>query len=303
MATFTIDPEATIGGLHLKVSDIVNARRFYEGLLGFRATEDDRGILHLRAGDGVPVLLVSERPRALPSPPRTTGLYHFAVRLPSREALARFLWHAQQIGLRLQGAADHGVSEALYLDDPDGNGMEIYADRPRETWRTQGHRLEMRTVPLNVDRLIATIVDGAPSWDGLPDGTDIGHVHLKVADLPETERFYCDGLGFTLQMRYGDSALFMSAGGYHHHIGANTWSGRGAPPPPEDAVGMRYFVLHLSDQTALEALHDHLVETGIDVVEDGYVYWVTDPSGNRIAFTTPDHLPVRSDAPVGRLPR
>jgi catechol 2,3-dioxygenase len=191
MDAYLIDEGTRIGGVSLQVADLARAQRFYEASLGFHAEARDDGALALRAGDDMPVLLVIELPDALPRSPRATGLYHFAIRLPSRLELARFLRHAQSVGLRFQGASDHGVSEALYLADTEGNGIEIYADRPRETWRTGDGRLDMGTEPLDVDGLLALLADDAPNWAGLPSGTDIGHVHLQVADLAATERFYC----------------------------------------------------------------------------------------------------------------
>jgi catechol 2,3-dioxygenase len=185
----------------------------------------------------------------------------------------------------LQGAADHGVSEALYLADPDGNGIEIYRDRPQDEWPWQEDGLRMVTDPLDVDSLMAQR-DGP--WSGLPSATRIGHVHLHVADLAQAQRFYCDLLGFGLTQRYGQSAIFLSAGGYHHHIGLNVWAGVGAPPPPSDAVGLRFFTVYLPDGAELARVAERLraadvplapVESGARA-EDAFV--VRDPAGNGI---------------------
>lgn len=291
MTAYSIDERAKIGGISLQVADITRVRRFYGEMLGFRIDDRGGGVLALRAGDGPTLILVEQRPNALPRLRRATGLYHFAIRLPSRLDLARLLRHAVSANLRFEGASDHGVSEALYLTDPEGNGIEIYIDRPRSTWRTQDGRLDMGTEPLDVDGILATLTDDTPAWAGMPAGSDIGHVHLQVAELAPTERFYCNGLGLQLQMRYGDSALFMSAGGYHHHVGANTWLSAGASPPPEEAVGMRYFALHLPDREALADLVEHAASAGIHVASNEGTYWVTDPSGIRIALVTAGHLP------------
>jgi catechol 2,3-dioxygenase len=285
MSSFSIHPETKIGHVALTVADMQRALAFYEDVLGFAAERGGHEVA-LRAGSGEPLILLTELPGARPKPQRTTGLYHYAIRLPDRVSLALVLRQLQRTGYKLQGASDHGVSEALYLADPDGNGIEIYRDLPRDAWPRQGDDLEMGTAPLDVDGLLATPGAATTDWHGAAEGTDIGHVHLHVADLDAARRFYCDVLGFTLMQRYGSSALFVSAGGYHHHIGLNTWAGAGAPPPPADVVGLRYFALRLPDTSVLDALVAHLTGLGIATTPTAGGVRLTDPSQNTILLTT-----------------
>jgi catechol 2,3-dioxygenase len=202
------------------------------------------------------LIILDERPDAHPRPPRSTGLYHAAILLPTRRDLARTLRRLAEARYPLTGASDHRVSEALYLDDPDGNGLEIYADRPRAAWPTAGPEVRMTVDPLDIDDLLAEN-DSAP-WSGLPAGTILGHMHLHVADLPSAEAFYVGLLGFSVMQRFGSSALFVAAGGYHHHLGLNTWAGVGAPPPPPNTVGLAYFTIHLPDEAARSAVFDRI---------------------------------------------
>jgi catechol 2,3-dioxygenase len=201
--------------------------------------------------------------------------------------LARTLDRLANQGYPLQGAADHGVSEALYLTDPDGNGIEIYIDRPRDEWPRQDDQLQMGTDPLNI-RALLNQSDGL--WKGLPPDTRIGHVHLQVAHLDQAESFYCDVLGLELMQRYGPSALFLSAGGYHHHVGLNTWAGVGAPPPPPDAVGLRHFSIDLPDDKELARIAERLQAADIPfepvavALREGVAKLVRDPSGNGIVL-------------------
>ena len=285
MTSFSIHPETKIGHVALTVADMQRALAFYEDVLGF-AVERREHEVALRAGSGEPLILLTELPGARPKPQRTTGLYHYAIRLPDRASLALVLQQLQRTGYGLQGASDHGVSEALYLADPDGNGIEIYRDLPRGAWPRQGDDLKMGTAPLDVDGLLATPGAATTDWHGAAEGTDIGHVHLHVADLDAARRFYCDVLGFTLMQRYGSSALFVSAGGYHHHIGINTWAGAGAPPPPADAVGLRYFALRLPDRSVLDALVARLTGLGIATTPTPVGVRLLDPSQNTILLTT-----------------
>jgi catechol 2,3-dioxygenase len=212
-----------------------------------------------------------------------TGLYHFAVLVPSRADLGRALRRMVETDTVLQGAADHGVSEALYLADPDGNGIEVYRDRPRTEWPMVAGRLQMGADPLDIEALLA----GEPGRDGrgLAPATVMGHVHLHVSRLDEAERFYADILGFDVMQRYGPSALFVSAGGYHHHIGLNTWAGVGAPPPPASAIGLRHFVVRLPGEAARSALSDRVSAAGIPVESRADGVLVRDPAGNAILLT------------------
>jgi catechol 2,3-dioxygenase len=187
-----------------------------------------------------------ERKGAIPKPRRTTGLYHFAILVPSRAALGRSLRRLAEMRWPISGAADHLVSEALYLDDPDGLGIEIYRDRPRDTWRVVDGELAMATDPLDVQD-VADEPGAEMPWTGLEAGTVMGHVHLHVPHLDTAETFYCGRIGFDPIVRRYPGALFVAAGGYHHHLGLNVWAGIGAPPPPENAVGLRSFTIESAD--------------------------------------------------------
>ena len=198
-------------------------------------------------------------------PAGTTGLFHLALLVPSRADLARALNRVTAAGHRFTGASDHLVSEALYLDDPEGNGIEIYRDRPRGEWeREDGGDLKMATLPLDLEG----VLDSAPrgdTGDGMAPGTRLGHVHLQVAEIEAAEAFYVAALGFEPTVRRYPGALFVSAGGYHHHIGLNTWAGRGAPPPPAGARGLTWFTIVLPDDAALEAVRTSLTAAGFPI--------------------------------------
>jgi catechol 2,3-dioxygenase len=273
-----IDPATRIAEVHLTISDLDRSTAFYTDRLGFRVRQRDKHVARLGAGG--PDLLVLTQATAAPRVRGTTGLYHFAVLLPSRPDLARSLRRLVETDTVLQGFADHGVSEAIYLADPDGNGIELYRDRPRDAWPTADGRLHMTADPLDVEDLLEDA--GAVEEHALPSGTAIGHVHLHVNDLGAAETFYVRVLGFDLMQRYGPGALFVSAGGYHHHIGLNTWAGVGAPPPPPGAIGLREFVVSLPNARARERVLARLAEAAIPSAEHEGGRLVRDPAHNAI---------------------
>lgn len=280
MSKFTIAAELALGPAELTVADIGRSLAFYGDVLGLRASEagDGARAVALAAGDE-PLLLLHERPGARRKPARTTGLYHVALLTPSRRELARTLARLAAARYPLSGASDHLVSEALYLDDPDGNGLEIYADRPREAWPRSGREVRMTVDPLDVDGLLAE--QGDAPWTGMAPGTTVGHVHLHVADLAATEAFYGDILGFELMQRY-PGALFMAAGGYHHHLGLNIWAGQGAPPPPADAAGLLRFTVLLPDDEALAEVAARVRGAGVPAEALPEGLQVRDPAQNTI---------------------
>jgi catechol 2,3-dioxygenase len=265
----------TVGPVTLTVADLARSLGFYSERLGFRVHDAAPGVARLGAG-AADLLVLTESQRARPAP-GSTGLFHFAVLLPSREALASALARLADTRTPLQGAADHLVSEALYLADPEGNGIELYRDRPRAEWTWENGAVRMTTDPLDVAALLDEGVAAASTWRGLPEGTVLGHVHLRVAHIAPAERFYCDLLGFDLTARYGAMASFVSLGGYHHHVAFNTWGGVGAPPLPEGAAGLREFVVRYPGAEDLERALSRLRAAGVAVAEDGRV---RDPSGN-----------------------
>lgn len=274
----TIAPQTTIGIVALSVANLQRAVNFYQNQLGFAVLEQGTGRATLGAGS-VALLALHEKPGAVATR-GTTGLYHFAILLPSRKALARLLVHMAEQDSKISGAADHGVSEALYLSDPDGNGIELYSDRRKNEWPVDDlGKLQMTTDALDVDDLVLELQEDLPDWNGLPAGTRVGHMHLHVRDLAEAEAFYTRVLGFQVTQRYGSGALFVSAGGYHHHIGMNIWAGVGAPPPPENAAGLRYFEI-LLPQDALDALRERLeaAQVAFEAQDGGLL--VRDPSQN-----------------------
>jgi catechol 2,3-dioxygenase len=269
-----------MGPVHLTVADLERSLAYYRNAIGLDVLAREDGRASLGAGARELLVLVEE-PGAQPSHGHT-GLYHFALLVPERAALARWLAHAGRDRVPLTGLSDHDVSEAIYLRDPDGHGIEIYADRPRERWEGEVD-VRMTTIPLDVDSLLGELDDpAAAEFDGLPDGTVMGHVHLKVASVPDAVAFYRDALGFALMAQLGDQAAFLAAGGYHHHVGANSWESRGAPPPPAGSAALRRATIVLPDAATRDELAGRL--DGVEETEDGPL--VHDPSGNALLLAT-----------------
>lgn len=284
MHTFTIHPDIELGPVHLTVSNLDRSLDYYTDILGFKLLQRQDGTATLTADGARPLLALVELPQARPKPAHSSGLYHFAVLLPGRVDLARSLRRLLERRLP-PGSSDHLVSEALYLSDPDGNGIELYRDRPRDEWPRLNGQLQMAVDPLDVTGLLGTLQADDRPWIGLPAQTKIGHIHLHVANLAQAEAFYREVLGFELMVRYGASASFLSAGGYHHHVGLNIWAGIGVPPPPPEAVGLRHFTIHLPNQAEWERLIDHLktVEAAFEV--EGETIVLRDPSANKMLVT------------------
>ena len=282
MADFSIDPRTDLGPVHIIVSDLRVSLPFYRDTLGFQPLDDLPNGATLEVGGKTPLVVLRELKGAQRKPARSTGLYHFAILLPSRADLARELRHLTESDYPPQGAADHLVSEALYLADPDGNGIEIYADRPRDQWPRTDSSIRMATDPLNVESLMSELWADGSAWSGMPERTRIGHVHLHVADLQRAVDFYHGVLGFDVVTRYGPQAAFLSAGGYHHHIGLNTWAGVGAPPPPAESVGLDFFTVYLPDRSDLDEEARRIRDSGAEVEEREDGLMVRDPSGNAV---------------------
>ncbi len=298
MTTVKIHPETRPGQVSLAVSDLDRSLKFYRDVLSFRPRQTQRNLTSLTADGSTPLLELVELVDARPKPSRTTGLYHFAILVPNRVALARSMQRLLDTRYPLQGASDHLVSEAVYLADPDGNGIEIYADRPRERWPHRGGTIVMATDPLDVDDLLGELANTRDESDEFmlhPD-TRIGHIHLRVRDLAEAETFYCGLLGFEVMQRDYPGALFVSAGGYHHHIGLNTWGGVGAPPPLSNSVGLRYFTISLPNEAELRQLLKRLDGAEVRPERMDAGLFVRDPSGNGIL------LAVGRAAGIGETP-
>ncbi|HEU4323795.1 MAG TPA: VOC family protein [Roseiflexaceae bacterium] len=255
----TIHPETAIGLVSLSVADLERSLDYYQHHIGLALIDRVGGEALLGAG-ARPLLRLREQPGARLR--RATGLYHFALRVPSRLELARVIAHFQQASTPVGGASDHLVSEALYLSDPDGHGIEIYRDRPRETWYDQRGQFRMDTRQLDIAGILGELRNGVPPWQGLHPDTDMGHIHLQVADIAASEHFYLALLGFGL-MVHMPSASFISAGGYHHHIGMNTWAGVGLPPAPPEAARLLSYELLLPGADSLDAVLHRVRAAGI----------------------------------------
>ncbi|HLO11054.1 MAG TPA: VOC family protein [Pseudoneobacillus sp.] len=276
---FHREPITFVGKVNLKVENLERSLAFYQEVIGFRILEKTERTANLTA-DGKTILLSIEQPEnVIPKHGRTTGLYHFALLLPKRSDLAKIVQHFVGIGLKF-GSSDHLVSEALYLSDPDGNGIEIYVDREPAEWDWNQGEVEMTVDPLNFVDLLA--IGNQQSWKGLPADTVMGHIHLHVSELKKTEEFYTEGLGFDVVNRYGTQALFISSGKYHHHIGLNTWNGVGAPQPPVNSVGLESFTLMLPTEEKRDSIIAQLKKIGAPVVKEKGSIVTEDPSGNRI---------------------
>jgi catechol 2,3-dioxygenase len=278
-----IHPDARLGYVHLTVSDLARSLAFYQDMLGFKLHRREADTAFLGAGRD-DLLALTERPGAI-RVPRRSGLYHLAILVPSRLALARSLRRLIETETSLAGGADHFVSEALYLSDPDGNGIEIYRDLPRSAWKYENGTLRMGTEALDYQGILAELENDPSPWTGLRPDTTLGHMHLHVAHLPEAQAFYENVLGLDTMVVIPGSAVFLSAGGYHHHLGINTWNGVGVPPPPPDTVGLRYFTVQLPDEEEQAGLADRLEQAGVpfETHEDGFL--VRDPSQNALVFT------------------
>jgi len=280
-----IPPGTSIGKVRLRVADIDALSEFYERIVGLRGLERDGDLARLGPEGGEPLVELLAAPAAGPPPSFSTGLFHLAILVPDRAELARSLRRVIEQGWRLTGASDHLVSEALYLRDPEGNGIEIYRDRPRDQW---GHgdngELKMATLPLDLDDVLADEGASERPPNGMPAETTMGHVHLRVADIPAAEGFYNGALGLDVMVRSYPGALFVAAGGYHHHVGLNTWESQGAPAPPEGSLGLDRWELVLPDEDARDAAAGRVGETGDPVHTDDGVL-ARDPAGNHVLLT------------------
>ncbi|MGE7186795.1 VOC family protein [Peribacillus sp. NPDC006672] len=277
MENFHQKPVTFVGEVSINVLDLKNAITFYQDIIGLQVLKKTERQAVLTTDGKTPLLTLEQPADVTPKEGRTTGLYHFALLLPTRAALSNFLRHLLQTKYPF-GAADHEVSEALYITDPDGNGIEVYSDRPSTDWRWADGEVAMGTDSLDGNDLLE---ESNGEWSALPAGTLMGHIHLHVSDLRKTEEFYMQGLGFTVVNRYG-GALFTSTGGYHHHIGLNTWNGVGAPAPKENSVGLNWYTLVFPDEEARNKVMEQLKGIGAAVTEKEGFFAVTDPSGNEI---------------------
>ena len=264
----------SVGAVTLTVRDLDGVRAFYEKVVGLTSLQTDGESASLGAGSAV-LLRLERDTHARQSTPREAGLFHTAFLLPRRADLAAWLQHAVETNVRLQGASDHIVSEAMYLADPEGNGIEIYADRPSTSWKWTDGSVEMATDRLDIDDLMRA--GGGAKWGGAPVGTCVGHVHLQVGDLAVAQRFYNGALGFDITTHY-PGATFYSTGGYHHHIATNVWNSRGATTRVQPATGLHDLRL-VAEPDALAAL----AKANGGAARDGIVT-LTDPWGTQVSI-------------------
>jgi catechol 2,3-dioxygenase len=236
----------SVSRVGLKARDAESLAAYYKALLGFAEISRSGGDITLGA-HGRPLLVIESTPSARPDDPRSAGLFHTAFLLPSRADLGRWIRHAAEKRIPIEGASDHLVSEALYLTDPEGNGIEIYADRPKQDWEWQGGSVAMATKRLDIDGVVRSVPADDTEWKGAPENTIIGHVHLRVGDPTEAEQFWHREFGFDTVAKYGAAAVFLSSGGYHHHIGANVWQSAGAGKRDADRSGLSWVEMRASD--------------------------------------------------------
>jgi catechol 2,3-dioxygenase len=277
---FRLDPGTRPGGVRLQVADLDRSLEYYGRVLGVRLLERGEARATLGAhGDDTPLIALRERPGAVPVPRQgRLGLFHYAILLPDRATLGAIVRHLGEVGERA-GASDHLVSEALYLQDPDNLGIEVYADRPRSEWRHRDREIVMATEPLDLASLVAAA--GDTEWSGMPAGTTIGHVHLHVGDLERATAFYHEALGLDRMVWSYPGALFLAAGGYHHHLGLNTWAATAAPAGEGDARLLEW-ELRVPSPESLDAAAASVEAAGHGVERSSDGVLVRDPWGTAL---------------------
>jgi catechol 2,3-dioxygenase len=278
--TFASRTPLHIGSLALNVRDRDRMTGYYRDMLGLDVIERSPSKAVLGAG-GVGFLELDQRPDLKPDDEREAGLYHTAFLMPTRADLARWILHAARTQVPITGASDHTVSEAFYLDDPEGNGVEVYADRNPDGWVWTKDLVKITTDPLDIEAIVREVQPGA-SYDSAPGGLRIGHVHLRVGDVPRAERFYRDGIGLAVTRGGRHGASFMSSGRYHHHLAGNVWHSQGAGPRDPNRAGLAWFSFAANDTAEVNAARDRLRAVGapVTVIEGGFE--TADPWGTRI---------------------
>jgi catechol 2,3-dioxygenase len=287
----TLDPRTALDHVHLVVHRLDAVLPFYTDVIGLRVQrreERPEGRFVALGAGRHDLLRLTERPDA-PRPEGTAGLYHFSLNVPQRIDFARWLKRIADTRTPVEGLVDHRFAEAIYLPDPEGNTVELNWDRPRDRWPAVDAVLRMGNGPLDTDGLFGLLVGQPDTWDGAPAETILSHMHLYVNDLAAAERFYIGVLGFERVMGIPGQATFVSAGGYHHHVAFNVWKGRGIPPQPEGAAGLRYFVVRLADDAERARVLDRLSAAGIstlDVADVPGAILVRDPAGIGVVLAT-----------------
>lgn len=281
-----IPDNTKIQSIDLRVRDLETSLNFYSHLLGFKEIERKGNNSFLSASGDYPYLIkLVEDKNAKPKPPRTTGLYHLAIRFPSRKELARVFLRLFDNKIKFQGFSDHLVSEAIYLSDPDGNGIELYVDKPRETWKWKSGQIQMETLPLDLS-VLTNELDDREIWNGIHPDTDIGHIHLSVSNLFKAEQVYNEVIGFNITNSSYPGALFFSAGRYHHHIGTNIWSTRNGNPPLENSLGLISFTIKIPDKDFLKSIEYRAKDLNIFIEsKDENNIYIQDFDKNKIKLT------------------
>ncbi|MFA5523759.1 MAG: VOC family protein [Tissierellales bacterium] len=279
MSKYHDKPNIYVTQMVLKVKDLKRSVEFYKDIMGLQVLEEKDREVKLTVDGITPMVTLTQPKDLIDKLPRRTGLYHFAVLLPSRFHLGLFLKNIRDKQYPIVGGSNHGVSEAVYLEDPDKNGIEVYADTPEDTWDRKDDEINMVTEALDYLRIIEAT--GDKKWEGAPSETIIGHIHLHVGDLDDSLNFY-EALGFNLVQAMKNQAYFISTGGYHHHIGFNIWNGRGAVPPPDNSIGMKYYTLKYPSKEKLQAVLNRLKSLGYKYTEDENKIFIFDPSLNLI---------------------
>ncbi|WP_413376098.1 VOC family protein [Paenibacillus taichungensis] len=285
-STYQIPATTHLGEVSLRISNLDRSIQFYTEVVGLKLLERSEKVATMTADGKQSLLRLEQLTDAVTMPVRSTsGLYHFAILLPDRKSLGLALRNLAESGIEI-GQGDHLVSEAFYISDPDQNGIEIYADRARDTWkRDADNNYIMSSDPVDVDSLFALAAN--EPWQGLPARTVIGHVHFHVRSLEESRRFYTGVLGFDIVGNFANmSALFVSAGGYHHHIGLNIWAGTGAPVNPANATGIDYFTIIYDGKEQLEQAVEQLRQSNASIEQQGKDWLTVDPQNIRIRLTS-----------------
>ena len=277
--TFASRTPLHVGAYALKVRDLDRLTGFYRDVLGLAVLDQTKDGAVLGAG-GVPFVHLEHRANAKPDDTREAGLYHTAFLMPTRGDLARWVVHVARNKIPITGASDHEVSEAIYLDDPEGNGVEVYSDRPPETWTWSNGLVRMKTERLDIDDLVQAAA-GATDYPGAPGGLRVGHIHLRVGDVPTAERFYSDTIGLTVTRGGRHGASFMSSGHYHHHVAGNVWHSAGAGRRDDDRTGLSWFTLE-ADPASFEAAKSRLAQANIPLAATPSGIETADPWGTRL---------------------
>lgn len=280
MGNQTLSTGLVLGAPQLAVADLERALVFYRDLLGMQLHNNNGNIAQLGTTESVLIELIQQEQAVHPAH-NTTGLFHVAFLFASQRDLARTMMRLFQAGYRVGGASDHLVSQAFYLDDPDGNGIELYYDRPRAEWPMNGKFVAMDTLPLDIEAFFSVLQGDKEPLGAIADSTSVGHMHLRVSNIKAASQFYTDVVGFDLMQANYPGAAFVAVNGYHHHLGMNEWQSRGAAPAPANAVGLRFSRFSLPSQADLDALKQRLNAANYTTQEQDGELRFSDPAGNQ----------------------